>query len=120
MMKRDRITININMVSITGANIWMTDYEITDLLGVTLNAVRNHVKFIFKSGVLSESDVYRYILLESGNRADAYNMEMITALAFRLNSLPAQIFREWVVRKAVTPSRSAPPIVLQIGNGLPC
>ena len=98
----------------------MTDYEIADLLGVTLSAVRNHVKSIFKSGVLSESDVYRYIRLENGNRADAYNMEMITALAFRLNSLPAKIFREWVIRKTVTPSRSAPPIVLQIGNGFPC
>lgn len=98
----------------------MTDYEITDLLGVTLSAVRNHVKSIFKSGVLPENGTYRYIRLESGNRADAYNIEMITALAFRLNSLPAQIFREWVVRKAVTPSRSAPPIVLQIGNGFPC
>lgn len=119
-MKRDKITINGNMVSITGTNIWMTDYEITDLLGVTLSAVRNHVKSIFKSGVLSESGTYRYILLENGNRADAYNMEMITALAFRLNSLPAQIFREWVVKKAVAPSRSAPPIVLQIGNGFPC
>lgn len=108
------------MVSITGTNIWMTDYEITDLLGVTLSAVRNHVKSIFKSGVLPENGTYRYIRLESGNRADAYNMEMITALAFRLNSLPAQIFREWVVRKAVTPSRSAPPIVLQIGNGFSC
>lgn len=119
-MKRDRITINGNMVSIMGTNIWMTDYEITDLLGVTLSAVRSHVKSIFKSGVLPESGTYRYILLENGNRADAYNMEMITALAFRLNSLPAKIFREWVVKKAVTPSRSAPPIVLQIGNGFPC
>nr|WP_289621069.1 hypothetical protein [Bacteroides intestinalis] len=120
MMKRDRITINGNMVSITGSNVWMTDYEITDLLGVTSSAVCNHVKSIFKSGVLSESDTYRYILLENGNRADAYNMEMITALAFRLNSLPAKIFREWVVKKAVTPTRSAQHIVLQIGNGFPC
>lgn len=98
----------------------MTDYEITDLLGVTLSAVRNHVKSIFKSGVLSESGTYRYLFLENGNRADAYNMEMITALAFRLNSLPAKIFREWVVKKAVAPARSAQPIVLQIGNGFPC
>ncbi len=119
-MERGTISINKSGVSITGNNIWMTDYEITDLLGVTLSAVRNHVKSIFKSGVLPENGTYRYIRLESGNRADAYNIEMITALAFRLNSLPAQIFREWVVRKAVTPSRSAPPIVLQIGNGFPC
>lgn len=80
-MKRDKITISGNMVSITGANVWMTDYEITDLFGVTLGAVRSHIKSIFKNGVLSESDTYRYILLENGNRADAYNMEMITALA---------------------------------------
>ena len=119
-MERGTISISKSGVSITGTNIWMTDYEITDLLGVTLSAVRSHVKSIFKSGVLPESGTYRYILLESGNRADAYNMEMITALAFRLNSLPAKIFREWVVRKAVTPSRSAPPIVLQISNGFPC
>lgn len=119
-MERGIISISKSGVSITGTNIWMTDYEITDLLGVTLSAVRNHVKSIFKSGVLPENGTYHYIRLESGNRADAYNMEMITALAFRLNSLPAKIFREWVVKKAVTPSRSAPPIVLQIGNGFPC
>lgn len=119
-MERGTISISKNGVSITGNNIWMTDYEITDLLGVTSGAVRSHIKSIFKSGVLSESDTYRYIHLENGNRADAYNMELITALAFRLNSLPAKIFREWVVRKAVTPSRSTPSIILQIGNGFPC
>lgn len=119
-MERGTISISKNGVSITGANVWMTDYEITDLLGVTSGAVRNHIKSIFKSGVLSESDTYRYIILENDSRADAYNIEMITALAFRLNSLPAKMFREWVVRKAITPSRSASPIVLQIGNGFPC
>lgn len=119
-MERGTISISKNGVSITETNIWMTDYEITELFGVTSCAVRSHIKSIFKSGVLSESDTYRYIRLENGNRADAYNMEIITALAFRLNSLPAKIFREWVVRKAVAPARSAPPIVLQIGKGFPC
>ena len=120
VMKRETISISRNGVCITGTNVWMTDYEITELFGVTSCAVRSHIKSIFKNGVLPESDTYRYIRLENGNRADAYNMEMITALAFRLNSLPAKIFREWVVKKAVTPARSAPSIVLQIGNGFPC
>lgn len=83
-MERGTISISKSGVSITGSNVWMTDYEITDLLGVTPGAVRSHIQSIYKSGVLSESDTYRYILLENGNRADAYNMEMITALAFRL------------------------------------
>ena len=119
-MKRDTISIHGNMVAISGNNIWMTDHEIANLLGVTLSAVNCRIKSIYKSGVFSESDTYRYIHLENGNRADTYNMEMVTALAFRLNSLPAKIFREWVVRKAVTPSRSTPSIILQIGNGFPC
>lgn len=119
-MKRDNISINRSGVAVTGSNVWMTDYEIADLLGVTSGAVCSHIKTIFKSRVLSESDTYRYIRLENGNRADAYNMEMITALAFRLNSLPAKIFREWVVKRAVMPSCSLPPIVLQIGKGFPC
>lgn len=119
-MERGIISISRNGVAITDGNVWMTDHEITDLLGVTSGAVRSHIKSIYKSGVLSENDTYRYIHLENGNRADAYNMEMITALAFRLNSLPAKIFREWVVKKTVTPARSLPPIVLQIGDGFPC
>lgn len=118
-MERGIITINRNGVTITG-NAWMTDYEIADLLGVTLSAVNCRIKSIYKSGVLLESDTYRYIHLENGSRADAYNMEMITALAFQLNSLPAKIFREWLVRKAVTPARSQSPIVIQLKDGFLC
>lgn len=119
VMERGIITINRNGVTLTG-NVWMTDYEIADLLGVTLPAVSSRIKSIYKSGVLSENDTYRYIRLENGNRADAYNMEMITALAFQLNSLPAKVFREWLVRKAVTPVRSQPPVFIQLKDGFLC
>ncbi|CUP82153.1 MULTISPECIES: helix-turn-helix domain-containing protein [Bacteroides] len=118
-MERGIITINRNGVTLTG-NVWMTDYEIADLLGVTLSAVSCRIKSIYKSGVLTESDTYQYLRLENGNRADAYNMEMITALAFQLNSQPAKVFREWLVRKAVTPVRSQSPIVIQLKDGFIC
>ena len=119
VMERGIITINRNGVTITG-NVWMTDFEIADLLGVTLPAVNSRIKSVYKSGVLSENDTYRYIRLENGNRADVYNMEMITALAFQLNSLPAKVFREWLVRKAVTPVRSQPPVFIQLKDGFLC
>lgn len=118
-MERGVITINRNGVTLTG-NVWMTDFEIADLLGVTLPAVSSRIKSIYKSGILSENDTYRYIRLENGNRADVYNMEMITALAFQLNSLPAKVFREWLVRKAVTPVRSQPPVFIQLKDGFLC
>lgn len=114
-MERGTITINRSSVALSG-NVWLTDYEIAELFGVTLRSVNCQITAIFKSGVLSEGDVYRYIRLENGNRADAYNLEMITALAFRLNSPPAKVFRQWVVRKAVTPIRAEPSIVVQLGD----
>lgn len=100
-MERGIITINRNGVTLTG-NVWMTDFEIAELLGVTLSAVNSRIKSIYKSGVLSENDTYRYIRLENGNRADAYNMEMITALTFRLNSINSLVFRKWLMCKATT------------------
>lgn len=118
-MKRGILTIHKNNVTLSG-NVWMTDYEITDLFRVTFSAVNSQIKAVYKSGALKEYDTYQYIRLENGNRADAYNLEMITALAFRLNSLPAKIFRQWVIKKAATPVRSHPPIVLQLKNGYPC
>lgn len=119
IMERGIIAINKHGVTVTD-NAWMTDYELADLFGVTLPAVNSHVKALYKSSALNECDTYRYIRLENGNRADAYNMEMITALAFRLNSQPAKIFREWMIRKAVMPDRSRQPVILRLTDGYPC
>ena len=113
------ITINKNGVTITG-NAWMTDYEIADLFGVTLSVVNCHIKSIYKSGMLKESDTYQYIVLENGNRADTYNLEMITTLAFRLNSHPAKVFRAWIMRKAVMSLHSQPPIFIQLKDSFLC
>lgn len=119
IMVRGTIAINKHGVTVTG-NVWMTDYELADLFGVTLPAVNSHIKALYKSDVLKACDTYRYIRLESGNRADVYNMEMITALSFRLNSQPAKVFREWLIRKAVMPDRSRQPIVIRLKDGYPC
>ena len=119
-MERNTISIYGNTVALSGNDIWMTDYEIADLLGVTLSAVNCRIKSFYKSGALKECDTCRYIRLENGNRADAYNMEMITALAFQLNSQPAKVFREWIVRKAVTPGRTQPPVVIRLKDGFLC
>lgn len=118
-MKRGTVIINSNSVIIQ-KDVWMTDYEITDLFGVTSSAVNSQVKAIYKSGVMSEKDTTRYIGLENGNRADIYNLEIIIALAFRLNSLPAKKFREWIIRKAVTPTHSQPSIIVHLKDGFLC
>lgn len=113
IMERGTISISRTSVTVTG-KVWMGDYDISELFGVTLSAVNSNIKAIYKSGALQQNYTYQYIRLENGNRADAYNMEMIAALAFRLNSLPAKVFRDWIVKKAVTPARTKQPIIIQL------
>ena len=117
-MKRDKITISENTVIVTGGNIWMTEAEIVELFGTTAGAVHTGIKTIFKENVLHDYDVCKCIRLDSGNSADVYNMEVVIALAFRLDTYPAAALRSWIVRKATTPVRTAPPIILRYGDGV--
>ena len=118
-MKRDKITISENTVIVTGSNIWMTEAEIVELFGTTAAAVSSAIKVIVKSDALNDYEVCKCIRLDSGNSADVYNMEVVVALAFRLNTYPASVFRKWLVRTATTPRRTTPPIVIRYKDGLP-
>lgn len=118
-MKRDKITISENTVIVTGGNIWMTEAEIVELFGTTAGAVHTGIKTIFKENVLHDYDVCKCIRLDNGNNADVYNMEVVVALAFRLNTYPASVFRKWLVKTATAPRRTTPPIVIRYKDGLP-
>lgn len=101
------------------ANIWMTEAEIVELFGTTAGAVNGAIKAIIKSDALNDYEVCKCIRLDSGNSADVYNMEVVVALAFRLNTYPASVFRKWLVKKATAPRRTTPPIVIRYKDGLP-
>lgn len=120
-MKREIITIDeygrLNMPTDT-ASVWMTLPEIVELFGTTAGAVNSAIKAIIKSDALNDYEVCKCIRLDSGNSADVYNMEVVIALAFRLNTYPASVFRKWLVKRATAPRRTTPPIVIQYKDGL--
>lgn len=118
-MKRDKIAISENTVIVTGGNIWMTEAEIVELYGTTAAAVHTGIKTIFKENVLHDYNVCKCIRLDNGNNADVYNMEVVIALAFRLNTYPVSVFRKWLVKRATTPRRTTPPIVIRYKEGVP-
>lgn len=107
-MKREIITIDeygrLNMPTDTAA-IWMTEAEIVELFGTTAGAVHTGVKAIFKENALHDYDVCKCIRLNSGNNADAYNFEMVVALAFRIRSQGATKLREYILRTLGTVSK---------------
>jgi hypothetical protein len=93
-MKRGEISISERGISITTENgtVWMSEWEIAKLFDVFMAKVTSNIKAIFKSGVLREREVcYCYYYANDGC-VDLYNLEMITALAFRIDHITAGFF----------------------------
>jgi len=104
-MTTQPITIENGRVTILpNANgIWLTQSQIADLFGVFISAVNANIRAILKSGILDEIRVFRRTRSRNGNLVERYGLEMITALAFRLKSENAEIFRKWLVERATKP-----------------
>lgn len=104
-MNTTSITIEEGRVTIRPAagNVWLTQHQIAGLFGVFVSAVGNNIRSILKNEVLREEEVCRHQKIENGGILTLYNLEMITALAFRLKSRPAQQFRRWIIGQAVNP-----------------
>lgn len=64
--------------------------------------VSSNIRSILKTGVLDERAVCRTYYYKDGSSVEQYNLEMITALSFRIKSKNAEIFRNRLMRKMVT------------------
>lgn len=105
-MTTSPIMIENGLVTIrpTTNGVWLTQAQIADLFGVFTAAVNTNIRAILKSGVLHEDCIIRRTRCRNGNIVERYNLEMITALAFRLKSENAEAFRRWIVERATTPA----------------
>ncbi len=103
-MTTQPITIKNRQVVIhtNGNGVWLTQSQIADLFDVFTAAVSANIRAILKSGVLHEDHVVRRTRCRNGNIVERYGLEMIVALAFRLKSENAEVFRRWIVERATT------------------
>lgn len=94
-MKRAIITISESgNVNIPSGNIWMSEMELVELFGVITPALRAAIKEIYKSETLCPVSTQRCDLAMPKSWATFYNLEVIIALAFRLNTYEASIIRQ--------------------------
>ena len=98
-MKRGIITINNGVVGIPTASVWMMQEEIADMFKVYGRDIRRAINAVYKDGVLSESETLRYIWLDKRRSIDAYSIEMIIAIAFRINSKETFAFRRYIINR---------------------
>lgn len=98
-MKRGIITIKNGVVGIPTAPVCMTQEEIADLFNVDGRDIRKAINVIYKDGVLSEAETMRYIKLNELRSIDAYSIEVIIAIAFKINSRQSEIFRRYMMNR---------------------
>ncbi|WP_165157699.1 hypothetical protein [Parabacteroides sp. ZJ-118] len=88
-------------------DVWMSEPELVELFGVIVPTLRAAVRAVYKSGVLKEYEVQRYVRLENGYYADVFGFPMVAALTFRIGSFGAEqvrnaIFERLYLRKEKT------------------
>lgn len=72
----------------------MTEWELCNLFGITAPTLRAGIKALCKSGVLKEYGIKRTVRISDKCSMEVYNLDTITALAFRIGTYGAERVRQ--------------------------
>ena len=116
-MERAIITISENgHVNIPSSNVWMSEMELVELFGVIAPTLRSVIKAIYKSGMLCPVSTQRCDLATPASWATFYNLEMVIALAFRLNTYEASRIIEKVLESLCQRKENGLYLLLTLDN----
>ena len=125
-MERGTITIEPAHVAValsSDGTVWMTVEEIATIFQVTSAGIERHIKRLFATGELDEREVKtEEMRLRNGRQyvVEYYNLDMIIALCFRIDTPPSKAFRRWITEQVVRSLKRAPmqPLILRIGRAV--
>ena len=101
-MKRGIIINNGYGIHISDGEVWMTAWEIAELFYTTVGSINSRIKAILKVNVLKKYDICQCIKLENGNSTDVYNLNMIIALSYQIDTGHSVTFRKWLISKVAS------------------
>ena len=116
-MERAIITISESgRVNIPSDNVWMSEMELVELFGVIAPTLRTAIRAIYKSGTLCSATTQRCDIATPASWATFYNLEVVIALAFRLNTYEASRIRQKVLEGLCQRKESGISILLSLGS----
>lgn len=100
IMERKVITISESgRVDIPGGDVWMSEMEMVELLGVIAPTLRAVIKAIYRDRKICPAVTQCCDMATHASRATFYNLEVIIALAFRLDTYEAERIRRKVLER---------------------
>ena len=116
-MERTIITISENgRVNIPDSNVWMSEMELVELFGVLAPTLRAAIKAIYKSEMLCPVSTQRCDLAMPKSWATFYNLEVVIALAFRLNTYEASRIRQKVLESICQRKENEINLLISLGR----
>lgn len=105
LYKDDEGKVNVN-VRFADEDVWLTQAQLAEIYNTTQQNISLHQKGIYADGELEEEATHKKYLLvrQEGNRQvkreiDHYNLDMIIALGYRVQSPIAVRFRRWATQR---------------------
>lgn len=105
LYKDDEGKVNVN-VRFANEDVWLTQAQLAEIYNTTQQNISLHQKGIYADGELDEEATHKKYLLvrQEGKRQvqreiDHYNLDMIIALGYRVQSPIAVRFRHWATQR---------------------
>ena len=119
-MERAIITISERgNVNIPSDNVWMSEMELVELFGVISPTLRVAIKAIYNGGTLCPATTQRCDLAMPQSWATFYNLEVVIALAFRLNTYEASRIRQKVLEGLCKRKENEINLLISLGHYAP-
>ena len=94
----------------------MSEMELVELFGVIAPTLRAAIKAIYKSGILCPATTQRCDLATPQSWATFYNLEVVIALAFHLNTYEASRIRRKVLESFSHRKESGINLLISLGR----
>jgi hypothetical protein len=120
MRQRDIIYLKENEFFITGAAIWMSEWELAELFYATQGEIRAAINRVLKDSAMPTCYSTRYMSLENGHTAEVYSLEAIIAISSYLHTGFAAKFRRWIIQRITRENKQTASLMLCISSGLEC
>ena len=102
--------------------VWLRKSELPSLFNVNTQTVNSCLTSILKENIIDVKEACKYDLYVCGNRirhdVREVNLEVILAMAFRINSPQAKILREWFIGRCLKPGLCGFPLDMEQGFSL--
>lgn len=116
-MKQREIIISENGKVSVPDKVMLRDFEIAELFGVFIPTVKGKIKQILKEGIYQGDFSNGGFVSGDTIIPEYYGLDMITALAFRIHSYKANVFREWVLQRMIAVQKALPPLYIRLPHG---